>query len=233
MIKSILIILAILISKNALLSDPDPTTDYYSSYPDVVMIDTGSTRSYAGFIRMKKTCESKCWNQHGEKMAKALENQVSVSDLRGEVNVDHLVWEDPNGIAALIDRAAAKNPKVIVMALAGDQPVSEEYYAIERATRAGIMVVAASGNQGKGFSQYPANYPLPCLISVSTSNWYGGKVRTANSGEIYLEQVRDERGTSFSTARSAAVVLKYYETYGKVGCGTIKRHMVRDLGSAQ
>lgn len=196
------------------------------------MIDTGTTKSYRGFMRMSKTCKTKCWDTHGEQMARALEDEINYQGLENEVYVEHLVWESSNDIPVLVDRAAAMMPKVIVMAIAGEQPIEEEFKAIRRATDRGITVVAASGNTGGHLSQYPAGYVIPCLISVSTKE-YGMKYPSANNGEIYLDRMSGEKGTSFSTARAAAHVLKLHQLYGNQSCQEFKRILVDQFGSTQ
>src|SRR5437899_2559965 len=68
-------------------------------------------------------------------------------------------------VAEGIDFAARNaNVKVINMSLGGDRPSTAVRQAVDRAVAAGITVVAAAGNDGKGTVSFPAN--LPNVIAV-------------------------------------------------------------------
>jgi hypothetical protein len=200
---------------------------------DIVMIDTGTRNSYSDYIKMDKSCEDYCWHPHGEQMAKALTDEVRELRFRRTLNVKQLVWKNAVGIPSLIDQASRLKPKVIVMAFSGDKTVEDEFIALKRASDNNIVLLAASGNEGgQNQPMYPAGYNIPCLIAVSTKE-YGEKVPSANLGEIYLERMSGERGTSFSTVRSAAHVLKLFEKYGNLSCTSVKSMMLREFGSTQ
>jgi hypothetical protein len=200
--------------------------------PDIVMIDTGTLKSYRGAIRMESTCKNKCWHGHGERMAKALNDEVEYQQFDKEVFVRQLVWEDSKDIPRLIRKAAYLRPKVIIMAIAGDGAILEEFQAVKYAVSRGITVVAAAGNNARPTPEYPAAYDLPCLISVSTKE-YGFKVGSANVGEVYLDRMSGEHGTSFSTARSAAHVLGFYKRFKNLNCHRVKELMIQQFGSTQ
>jgi len=230
--RKYLAILLIGTTITTVVSNESTPVEPYPYRPDIVIIDTGTTKSYEGFLRMKSSCVSKCWHSHGELITEALIEELSMQGMEREVHAEHLVWETALDIPSLIDRAASLSPKVIIIAISGDEPITEEFLAIKRATDKGISVVAASGNVGGQNSQYPARYNLPCLTSVSTKK-YGSKVATANVGEIYLEQMSGEKGTSFSTARAGALVVKLHERFGNIKCNIVKSLLVEEFGSAQ
>ncbi|WP_427889924.1 S8 family serine peptidase [Kribbella sp. GL6] len=81
-------------------------------------------------------------------------------------------------IAEGIDWAVAHGAKVINMSLAGpdDDPVLHD--VVKRAVAAGVVVVAASGNNGDAVPQFPAAYAE--VIAVSATN-QGGELTSFSS----------------------------------------------------
>jgi major intracellular serine protease len=123
-------------------------------------------------------------------------------------------------------RAIALKVDVINYSGGGARPSREELEALRAANAAGILVVAASGNEGSDADQapfYPASYGLPNLISVTatnaarellpTSNWGRASVQLATAGEDLLSTLPGGRegkmtGTSQATARATAAAVR-------------------------
>lgn len=128
------------------------------------------------------------------------------------------------GIAQAIDHAVANNARIINLSLGGPAYTNVEFDALERAEVAGVLVVAAAGNEDsntdKSIANYPANYPLPNIISAAASTagdniaffstWgsvqvdvaaAGFSVRSAGLNDTYL----NISGTSFSSPYTAGV----------------------------
>lgn len=227
--RKILLGLALILISTTTYDMPLP---FIISRPEIVIIDTGTTKSYRGFMRMALTCYDKCWHEHGQKMADSLENEINLQGFNREIMVEHLIWEQSTDIPRLIDNAVALRPKVISLSIAGDEPFLEEFYAIQRAQQANILVIAAAGNHGINRMEYPANYKLDCLVGVSTKEM-GRRYPSANLGDIYIERTSGEKGTSFSTARAGAIALKFIDMYKVERCKTLKTLMIEQFGSTQ
>ncbi|MET9314798.1 S8 family serine peptidase [Kribbella sp. NPDC003505] len=84
-------------------------------------------------------------------------------------------------IAEGIDWAVAHGATVINMSLAGpyDNPVLHD--AVKRAVAAGVVVVAASGNNGNAAAQFPAAYPE--VIAVSATDQGGALTDFSSYGD--------------------------------------------------
>ena len=101
-----------------------------------------------------------------------------------------------SGEIACIDYAISHKAQIINGSFGSDQPSSAEYYALQQAMTAGIIVVVAAGNDGvnadAGYA-YPAGYLLDNIVSVaattntdslsSYSNYGPGTVDLAAPGD--------------------------------------------------
>ncbi|HRK07603.1 MAG TPA: S8 family serine peptidase [Pseudobdellovibrionaceae bacterium] len=123
-------------------------------------------------------------------------------------------------------RAIALGVDVINYSGGGARPHKDELAALRAANAAGILVVAASGNEGSDADQapfYPASYGLPNLISVTatnsarellpTSNWGRASVQLATFGEDLISTLPGGRsgkmtGTSQATALATAAAVR-------------------------
>ncbi len=132
-----------------------------------------------------------------------------------------------------VDYAIAQGARVINMSFGGVGFTATEFDAIDRARTAGILVVAAAGNEDsntdKAVASYPANYALDNIIAAgasdvtdqmaSFSTWGSFTVDIAAPGVNILTTARGDddvaatvSGTSFSapiTAGAAALVGQY------------------------
>ncbi len=88
-------------------------------------------------------------------------------------------------VAEAIDLAVASGARVINLSLGGPQPASFLEQAIERARRAGVVLVAAAGNEAAAASfdgdvLYPARYPA--VIAVGASDFDDRPAAYSNHG---------------------------------------------------
>ncbi|WP_020390436.1 S8 family serine peptidase [Kribbella catacumbae] len=84
-------------------------------------------------------------------------------------------------IAEGVDWAVAHGTKVINMSLSGPGDNAVLRDAIQRAVAAGVVVVAAAGNEGNDVVQYPAAYPE--VIAVGATNAYGVMTYFSSHGD--------------------------------------------------
>ena len=88
-------------------------------------------------------------------------------------------------IAAGIDYAASNGAKVINASLGGSEISSALYDAISAANTAGVLLVAAAGNDGTNNDAapvYPASYNLPNIIAVAATDQNDRRVAFSNFG---------------------------------------------------
>ena len=194
---------------------------------EIIQIDTGSAVSFDGAIRMPASPGSP-WSPHGTQMGLSLFQEASDQGL-WQIEVRQLEWVKSDEINPRLWQAIDERPRVISMSLAGDRPNAEEELALLHASNQDILVVVASGNKGLLKPQYPGAYRgIPCLVSVSTFDPITKlRVESANPGEIYLAKAPQEDGTSFSTARSAAIALRIWRRNPSYTCSDVKSALVR------
>lgn len=88
-------------------------------------------------------------------------------------------------IARGVDRAREAGAAVILLSMAGAEPLPRTRAAIVRAGRDGTIVVAAAGNDGLDLDEhpaYPAAYAEPNLIAVAAVDRDGRLLGTSNRG---------------------------------------------------
>lgn len=114
-----------------------------------------------------------------------------------------------------INWAVNNDADVINISIAGEGAIAAEQEAVERATAAGITVIAAAGNEKTNVRHYPAAYPDVLGISASTrqdtrasySN-FGGWIDLAAPGEAYSTvpgAYATKNGTSMASPMVAGV----------------------------
>jgi hypothetical protein len=201
--------------------------------PDIVIIDTGSEAAFRGTLNLARTCRE-CWHKHGTWMAITLEDQLNMLNAL-PVQATMTVYKNTKDIIDGVRGAIGLAPRVISMSLAGTEYEQREYDAIKEAVDHNILVVAAAGNSGLAHPEYPAGYKLPCVVAVSSTK--GGHIaqwaHRASVGEIYLEAMPGEDGTSYSTQRAAAYALVYFQEHPLDTCKQAKAYLVERFGSVQ
>ena len=130
-----------------------------------------------------------------------------------------------DGLRQVLDYAAGHPGRRMIanISLGSGTADPEEEGLIRRLIGAGVLVVAAAGNDAAERPDYPAGYPGVVAVAAATaegkapSSNYGAYVSIAASGDITFidyeflpyEQLRremDARGTSFAAPRVAAAV---------------------------
>ncbi|MEM2141733.1 MAG: S8 family serine peptidase [Candidatus Thorarchaeota archaeon] len=111
-----------------------------------------------------------------------------------------------SGIIAGIDWAVNNGMDIISMSLGGGSYDSAFNEAINRAYNAGIVVVAASGNDGKGTISYPAKYQNAIAVGATDSNR-----NLASFSNYGAEQEVVAPGVNiYSTTPTYTVTINYY-----------------------
>jgi hypothetical protein len=96
-------------------------------------------------------------------------------------------------LAAAVDHAADAGASVILVSLAGAEPLPLARAAIERAGGSGALVVVAAGNDGVDVGDhptYPAAYPLANLVPVAAVDREGHLLGSSNRGEAVKAAAR-------------------------------------------
>ena len=214
---------------------------------EMVMIDSGNRVESRGRVNVRyATCTppvlegpfyAQYFCDHGTHMVKAVIDQAAREGF-GELNLKVLTWTIQPDITRRLIEAVDLEPKVITMALSGEQASESEYHALTYASMKDVLVLIASGNRGWDKSEWPARYSstIPCVVSVSTSA--NGRiadftVAKASAGDIYIPQVGVETGTSFSVSRAGAIAMAYYRRNPKASCKEAKQALIQEFGAIQ
>ena len=113
-----------------------------------------------------------------------------------------------SGEIACIDYAIAHGAQIINGSFGGDQPSEAEFYAIEQAREAGIIVVVAAGNDSinadTGYD-YPAGYLLDNIVTVAATTNTDALSSYSNfgPGTVDLAAPGDNIATTFNSSDSA------------------------------
>lgn len=159
-------------------------------------------------------------------------------------------------IAEGLDYAVAQGARVVILSLAGDKPLPSLEPALLRATQAGVVVVAASGNQGRHEAGWPARYAADprfegMVLAVGASTRGGkfarysnraGKARSAYlvaPGDNLIVDCGDGRcrrvsGTSFATAYVAGGIALMLEAFPQMDgrkAAQLLLKTARDIGT--
>ncbi len=95
-----------------------------------------------------------------------------------------------SGVIEGIDFAVKNGAHIINMSLGAEYGSTLEKEAVKRAESAGVLVLAAAGNQGKdndSTGSYPANYDLSNIISVAAMDQDGELADFSNYGQECVE----------------------------------------------
>jgi len=157
--------------------------------------------------------------------------EVTVLSVRADLDVPCLKGEcilSGMHIAQGIDYAIEQGSKVIILSLAGTKRLPSLEPALLRAVQAGVVIVAASGNQGRHESGWPARYAAEpeyggMVLAVGASNRTGQITRYSNRAGrarhgyivapgdniiVSCDSVRCSKasGTSYATAYVAGAI---------------------------
>lgn len=114
-------------------------------------------------------------------------------------------------IAAGIRHAISRGARVINLSLQGADPLPMTGAAIAEARRAGVLVVAASGNQGTNKVNYPANYEGVLVVGSSVN---GVRSSFSNGGSRLDvtapgDNVRSTEGNAYGTRSGTSMSSPY------------------------
>lgn len=157
-------------------------------------------------------------------------NSIGIAGVAGvlEVKILPLKTADNSGISQLsdviraIDYAIEKNVDVINLSMGSNKYSDIENAAVQRAVNKGIVVVAAAGNEGASYYDYPASYDGVLSVgSIASDNVVSGfsnrndKVDVVAPGENIYSCYKNNSyasldGTSFSApvVSGVAAILK-------------------------
>ena len=146
---------------------------------------------------------------------------IPVEELDGSISHDAYL----HGLRYVLDYAAGHPGERMIanISLGSPRPGPEERDLVRRIIDAGVLVVAAAGNEGSQRPDYPAGYPGVVAVAnagpagKAPSSNYGPWISIAASGDITfidyeflpyerLRREMDARGTSFAAPRVAAAV---------------------------
>ena len=119
-------------------------------------------------------------------------------------------------IAAGIAWATDHGAEIINMSLAGPHPSAVLEAAVAYAADAGVVVVAAAGNEGAEEPRYPAAYPS--VLSVGAADDYGDPIPTSNRGPWV--DVLAPGNAGFNVSREHHGCLAYNPDYPGLGDAT-------------
>ena len=118
-------------------------------------------------------------------------NGIGVAGLAGEARIMgvRVLDDDANGdtgtVAEGLRYAVRMGARIVNLSLSGPAPDDELVEAVVAAREAGILVVAAVGNDGRnlsGFPSYPASLPHENVIGVAATRPDGELSRVSNFG---------------------------------------------------
>lgn len=185
-------------------------------------------------------------NGHGTHIAGIIRRQSPETHLMIlKYYAPHKPHENLKNTARAIDYAVKMGAQVINYSGGGRLPDEQELQALQRAERAGLLVVAASGNEGYNNDQqgfYPASYKLRNIISVAStqddgrllpsSNFGAASVMIAARGEKVLSDLPLGRkgrmtGTSQAAALVSGVASRLFAEFKTKDFELVKSHLLR------
>ena len=134
----------------------------------------------------------------------AVNNSEGVVGVLPNTNVNlHIVkvfnesgWGYSSELVDAVDTCVSNGAKVVNMSLGGAGSSTTEKNGLEAATNAGVLLIAASGNDGDSTLSYPASYDTVMAVGALDSNnqhaefsQYTAQVEVAAPGEAILSTV--------------------------------------------
>lgn len=147
--------------------------------------------------------------------------------------------------------AVAKKANIINYSGGGLDYSAEEYAAVKEARDAGILFIAAAGNEKSNSDfapYYPANYPLDNIISVTAVNQSGKVLQSSNFGErsVHLaapgENIKstvpgnkfaEMTGTSQATAFATGVAALVIANNREFDFNQVRRQVINTSNASQ
>ncbi|MES9685849.1 S8 family serine peptidase, partial [Gottfriedia acidiceleris] len=137
---------------------------------------------------------------------------ASVASASGMVDIDELSM----GIKWAIE----KKVDIINMSLGFERSNKEIDSLIQLANKKGILMIAASGNQGKSILEYPASSQFVIGVGAVDSNgkkWvysnYGDDLDFVLPGVFYESEKNFKQGTSYAAAAMTGIVSRLLEEF--------------------
>lgn len=152
-----------------------------------------------------------------------------------------------SGIAQGLEWAAANNMHVANLSLGSDQPSPTLERAVNYATSRGVLVVAATGNNGTGSVGYPARYANAMAVGATDQNnnrasfsQYGAGIDIVAPGVGIQSTYPGNRyvsmnGTSMATPHVAGAAALVKQRYPSWNAGQIRNQLnntATDLGNS-
>jgi Subtilase family len=204
--------------------------------PIVAIIDTGlSGKSELGWNFLNDSKNATDDNGHGTEMARL------VTEVNPKVMLMPLKALDANGIgtvskiAAAIDYATKNHAAVILHSFGTSEPSKLIEAAVKRAEMAGVVLVAAAGNDAVDLEQspqYPAAMNASNLITVAAVTEKNELTDYSNFGKgVHVaalgEGANASRGTSMAAARVAGIASLMKAERPWISAETIKGTLMR------
>lgn len=105
-------------------------------------------------------------------------------------------WGYSSDLASAVNACASAGSKVVNMSLGGSGSSTTERNALESVTNSGVLLLAASGNDGNSTLSYPASYDTVMAVGATDSgnkhaefSQYTAQVEIAAPGEAVLSTV--------------------------------------------
>lgn len=105
-------------------------------------------------------------------------------------------WGYSSDLATAVNNCASNGAKVVNMSLGGSGSSNAERNALEAVTNSGVLLLAASGNDGNSTLSYPASYDTVMAVGATDSgnrhaefSQYTAQVEIAAPGEAVLSTV--------------------------------------------
>jgi len=122
----------------------------------------------------------------GARGASGVSPRVSIMPIRYYAD-ENTTTDTVGNIVKAIDYAIENGAQIINFSSEGTGFNVAEYRAIERASKKGILVITAAGNQGQNNDSvdspcYPASYDLPNILAVAATNIHNAALPISNYG---------------------------------------------------